>query len=226
MKMKLIRRMILTLIMAGIIEQARSTCPTSSIGAETRSITDKKSTAITTTTTPINDLSLSRVLVPIDYVHLNAMLPSYTKSVLLYQATRDGFEAFEFHSRCDNIANTVTIISNNLNYVFGGFTAAKWSSDNVYISDPTAFIFSLRRNGDVANDKLMIRDDKKAIYGNSQSGPTFGQGHDIFINVYSGLFTGSYSDIRSYIKPSGSDQRTFLTGQDWLATEIEVYQLL
>ena len=159
------------------------------------------------------------------------MLPSYTTSVLLYKATRDGFQANAFHARCDNIPNTVTVISNNLNYIFGGYTAARWSSTAKWIADPTAFIFSLRRNG-ISNDyKLPILPTEViyAIYGSSSYGPTFGY-YDIDIKDQSNILTGSYSYIYSYTPPtypSGSDRSTYLTGgyQNWLTTEIEVYQL-
>ena len=160
------------------------------------------------------------------------MLPSYSKSVLLYKATRDGFTPDAFHSRCNNVANTVTVISNNLNHVFGGFTAAKWSSTIGYIADPTAFIFSLRRNGGVTNFKLPINSTQvsNAIYNHPTVGPIFGKGWDIFINDKSNIKNGSNSDIYSYTPPtypSGSDYSTFLAGGyvDWLTTEIEVYLL-
>ena len=159
------------------------------------------------------------------------MLPSFTKSFLLYKATRDGFQPSAFHSRCDNMANTVTVISNNLNHVFGGFTPAKWNSNWEYIADSTAFIFSLRRNGGLTNFKLPIQSTKvsNAIYGYSNWGPTFGNGHDIYINEKSNINIGSSSRISSYIPPtypSGSDSATFLAGRgNWLTTEIEVYQL-
>ena len=68
---------------------------------------------------------------------------------MLYEATKYGFQVRVFNTKCYNITNTVTDIRNNFNYVFGGFTAAKWSSPvrGVWIADSIAFIFSLRRNG-------------------------------------------------------------------------------
>ena len=186
-----------------------------------------------TTTTPSNWLSLSTVLSSTELYNLNAMLSSYSKSVLLYKATRDGFQASAFHSRCDNIPNTVTVIRNNMNYVFGGFTAAKWSSTAIGasgVADPNAFIFSLRRNGGLTNYKLPIKSTQvnNAIFGWSSYGPIFG--YDIIIYDQSNIYNGSYSGISSYTPPtypSGSDIWTFLTGgfQNWLTTEIEVYQL-
>jgi hypothetical protein len=50
---------------------------------------------------------------------------------LLYRATRDGFTASAFHEKCDGKENTITIIKTNGNYVFGGYTSAKWNSNNV-----------------------------------------------------------------------------------------------
>jgi hypothetical protein len=57
--------------------------------------------------------------------------------LLLYKATRDGFTVKKFHDLCDNVPNTVTIIRNNLNFIFGGFTSARWSSTLGSISDST-----------------------------------------------------------------------------------------
>ena len=156
---------------------------------------------------------------------------------LMYRASRDGFAARAFHDRCDNVPNTVTIIKNNLNFVFGGFTAARWSSTVGYIADPTAFIFSLRRNGISNYYKLLINSTlvNNAIFGYSPFGPTFGGGNDIYIRDQSnttdiGPYVASYSNIRTYTPPtypSGSNGTLFLTGgyRNWLTTEIEVYQL-
>ena len=94
------------------------------------------------------DLSSSNIrLTSTEKSYLYAMISSYTTGTLLYRATRDGFGVSSFHTRCDKVPNRFTIIRNSFNYVFGGFTAARWSSTAGYIEDPTAFIFSLKRNG-------------------------------------------------------------------------------
>ena len=104
-----------------------------------------------------------------------------TNGVLLYRATIDGFDSKAFHSKCDGIEKTVVIIKNNLNYVFGGYTSAKWDcgSNSRYINglfktDPTAFIFSLRRNGIPKNDMFMVRKSEEAICCSYYKGPSFG----------------------------------------------------
>ena len=51
---------------------------------------------------------------------LTDMTKIMDNGILLYRATRDGFTAKSFHSKCDDIPNTVTIIKNNFNYGFGG----------------------------------------------------------------------------------------------------------
>ena len=59
---------------------------------------------------------------------------------LLYKATRDGFSAGNFHRKCDNVDNTLTIVKVTSGNIFGGFTVKKWSSNNQFVSDSNAFI--------------------------------------------------------------------------------------
>ena len=47
---------------------------------------------------------------------------------LLFRASRDGFAAATFHSRCDNKGPTVTIVKSG-NNVFGGFTEQSWKCE-------------------------------------------------------------------------------------------------
>ena len=178
-------------------------------------------------------LNSSTILSSTELNSLYSMVPFATTGVLLYKATRDGFSAKAFHDRCDNIPNTVTIIKNNLNFIFGGYTAARWTSNGTYMPDPKSFIFSLRRNGITSNYRLNIStsDISSAIYGYSSFGPTFGGGNDIYICGQSNIKYESHSQIWSYTQPttfpSGSNDKTFLTGgwNNWVTTEIEVFQL-
>ena len=61
--------------------------------------------------------------------------------VLLYRASRDGWTASNFHSRCDNKGPTVTVIKSG-NYIFGGYTEQAWQSSSkrpffLYPSSPS-----------------------------------------------------------------------------------------
>ena len=46
---------------------------------------------------------------------------------LLFRASRDGFAASTFHSKCDNKGPTVTVVKSGAN-IFGGFTEKPWTS--------------------------------------------------------------------------------------------------
>jgi len=60
---------------------------------------------------------------------LNGWLPTDLKGEwrLLFRASRDGFTAENFHSRCNNKGPTVTIVQSGEN-IFGGFTEKSWRS--------------------------------------------------------------------------------------------------
>ena len=156
------------------------------------------------------------------------------KAILLYRATRDGFGAKDYHSRCDGKTNTITIIKNDLNYVFGGYASAAWDTSNgsKYTNDPKAFLFSLRRDGKSYNDKFEIKNPLCALYGNADCGLSFGGGHDILVCDQSNITTGSYTYFgHSYCVPVGysygGNAQSFLAGNynQWTTTEIEVYQI-
>ena len=162
-----------------------------------------------------------------------AEMTKSTKGILLYRATRDGFTSEAFHSKCDGKGNTITIIKNNLNYVFGGFASSAWNSSNTWINDPNAFLFSLRRAGVSFKDKFTVKPAQYALCGNSSCGPTFGRGYDIYICNQSNTKIGSYSNFgHSYNLPNGytygQNTKDFLAGKhnQWKTTEIEVYQII
>ena len=94
----------------------------------------------------------------------------------LYQATIDGDGAINFHSKCDNIPNTLVLIKSAGNRRFGGFTTQTWDSSGNWKDDKNAFLFSL--------DKQRIYSYKNngyAIYCSEGYGPTFGCGHTIYL---------------------------------------------
>jgi hypothetical protein len=153
---------------------------------------------------------------------------------LLYRATRDGFTVSAFHEKCDEKDNTITIIKTDGNYVFGGYTAAKWTSEGAYMADTKAFIFSVRRKGISCNHKFMIKDANYAIFGHRSYGPRFGvggySGNDIEIKDKSNINIGSSTKLGTsyHYPPDNVDSKLFLAGtyDGWLTTEIEVYQMV
>ncbi|KAL9650656.1 hypothetical protein ABK040_016373 [Willaertia magna] len=104
---------------------------------------------------------------------------------LLWQGTRDGFDANTFHNKCDNKGPTVTVIKTTCGSVFGGYTRISWSRNENYGTDNTAFLFSLSSQGKNTSLKFQIsqnRYDNYAIYCSSNNGPIFGKNHDLTVS--------------------------------------------
>ena len=87
----------------------------------------------------------------------------------LYQATIDGEESSKFHSKCDGIKNTITLIKSARNRRFGGFTSESWDTSRKYKDDNTCFLFSLDKQ-----KIYQIKENCKAIACYNGYGPVFG----------------------------------------------------
>jgi len=96
------------------------------------------------------------------------------KWVLKYRASRDGFRSIDFHSKCDGIANTLTVIKAKTGNIFGGFTEQKWSSDDEDVTDPNAFIFSLVNKEEKPFKALCSNEGECALHCHEDVGPCFG----------------------------------------------------
>ena len=165
-----------------------------------------------------------------DFIHL-AIKSRLNKEVKelkkLYQATIDGDGAINFHSRCDNIPNTLVVIKSAGNRRFGGFTTMPWTStQEEWKDDPNAFLFSF--------DKKKIysyKKDGKAIYTYKDSGPAFGSAHDIYIGPHciqdKRLYTYESSSSCSY-NYNGDNNALSEDGKSSCiyAAELEVFQVI
>ena len=100
---------------------------------------------------------------------------------LLYQGTRDGFDSSNFHSKCDNIPNTLTIIKSTNGNIFGGYTDQAWDSSGQYKTDPNAFLFSLINKYNKPTI-MKIKDPQYSICCYNGYGPIFGDGFDLMIS--------------------------------------------
>ena len=97
-------------------------------------------------------------------------LPSVHKSSkpsLLYRATRDGWDASVFHSKCDNRESTIIVIETDKVYVFGGYLDKGWK-----IGD---WITSNACHANVPPTKMSFRKSAYAARGISIYGPNFGE---------------------------------------------------
>jgi hypothetical protein len=155
---------------------------------------------------------------------------SNEKFSLLYRASRDGFKASDFHSRCDGKPKTLTLIKvANKPFVFGGYASVCWSRSNQYKSDSNAFIFSLI-NKDNMPCKMKTTNPIKSICCQVDCGPIFGEGHEIYVANHSNLDAESHSSLCQTYKNErfkvGSNEATsFLAGSyKFRISEIEVYK--
>ena len=87
----------------------------------------------------------------------------------IYQATKDGGDSENFHKKCDNIPNTLTLFKSAGKRRFGAFTSKCIKSDGDSIRDKNCFLFSL--------DKKKIYPPKDNNYysfdNNIKKGPNF-----------------------------------------------------
>ena len=149
----------------------------------------------------------------------------------MYQGSRDGFQASNFHFHCDTKPNTLTIVNSTSGNIFGGFTTAEWNPNHPCQYDSKAFIFSLVN---MENRTLLFEqtsNDECSICSFKIYGPIFGSGNDIIISDSSNTNTNSCSNLgKTYIHPDyphGSDKaKTILAGSlNFQVQEIEVFQM-
>jgi hypothetical protein len=153
--------------------------------------------------------------------------PVRQKWDLIYRASQDGFEAVNFHSKCENKPNTLVIVKSTNGNVFGGYTEQTWNHTGNYKADPNSFIFSL-----INKLKKPIKMKWSKNYGiccSSSHGPIFGGGHDLNIADNGNKNTNSSSNLgHSYSHPDyayGSNEASsFLAGSsNFQVSEIEVF---
>lgn len=146
---------------------------------------------------------------------------------LIYRAVDDGYAAEDFHKKCDGHEGTLIIIKTIRSFIFGGYTKAAWSEHGSYKEDKDAFIFSLMNNEGAL--RLPVTKPQCAIYCHRAYGPTFGEGHDLFIENDCNIYRNSYSNLGgSYRHPmyayNSNDAKTFLAGSvEFQVQDIEVY---
>jgi hypothetical protein len=154
-----------------------------------------------------------------------------SKPKLLYRASRDGWNAANFHRECDNKGATLTVVKSSGGYIFGGYSSAPWNSsyDDNFCASKDAFLFSLKCYEGLSAVKMSVTNNhSQAIYCYySDYGPTFGGRHDLKIASNANTNKSSYSYIgHTYSLPPGTTNLHFLTGQkNFQVSEYEVFQV-
>ncbi|XP_068706641.1 uncharacterized protein [Montipora foliosa] len=170
-------------------------------------------------------------------VKLNSFLVPVLQSssrsgfVRCWRAKTDGWAASTFHSNCDGKGPTVTIIKVG-SYIFGGYTDLSWYSSSCgYASSSKSFIYSLYNINGFAPVKRQVKSggQSSAIYRCSNDGPTFGNGHDIYIsnnaasNRHSYTYCGNGYHLPPGYSSSGYSCRFYAGSYKFTPTDIEVF---
>jgi hypothetical protein len=149
---------------------------------------------------------------------------------LLYRGSRDGFTASNFHEKCDNRTNTLTLIETTKGFIFGGFTPIAWESNtnlNKPDSSGRSFLFSLQNARNSEPRKFMLMSGKNAIYCNSSCGPCFSGHCDLSVQYNCNTSTNNSTNLGgSYVNDTGIDGKLVFTGEhNFTVKEIEVFTI-
>jgi hypothetical protein len=88
---------------------------------------------------------------------------------LLYSPTSDTNTKEDFHKYCDNKGSTIVLVETSNGRRFGGFTSLSWKSNDQWVNDPCACIFSFDNH---KKYKLLL--PQYSYYGGPGYGPHFG----------------------------------------------------
>eukprot|EP00729_Bicosta_minor_P005850 gene5850-899_t len=161
---------------------------------------------------------------------------STTTWKLLWRGTRDGFAASEFHSRCDNQGETVTVVKSTSGFVFGGVAGVAWTSSGGWVDTTKAFLFGIRTHGSpnaAVIFTLNSEGTESAMHDLPGRGPWFGGGTDLGIANNADDNRGSSSNLgctytgNDVIHGSPSSGEQYFAGGDYFqVAEVEVFKLV
>lgn len=163
--------------------------------------------------------------------NINRLFLKDKRWLLIYKATRDGFQTEDFHRLCDNQGATLTVIQTRHRFhkkkhdsLFGGYTTIPWSSRNISYRDSESFLFLLSEDR-VTRFNLQTSENT-AVTHSPTSGPIFGS-DDIHICDRANEHHFSFSKFpMSYEDTNGLGRKTFSKSKHFLVKDIEVYIVL
>eukprot|EP00732_Lithocolla_globosa_P005638 Lithocolla_globosa_v1_NODE_5961_length_1157_cov_15.433757.p1 type:complete len:359 gc:universal NODE_5961_length_1157_cov_15.433757:1131-55(-) len=159
---------------------------------------------------------------------LNSQLNSWYPGAwtLLYRGSRDGFEATQFHSKCDHQGPTCTIIKSEGGWVFGGYASVSWNgSANGFLPDEKASLFSLI-NPRGTSPTLYSWFQNQGLFPHSGYGPVWGGAHDLCVSNQANTNNNSFTSLGySYRDTTGHGKNTFTGQEHFKVTELEVFKI-
>jgi len=95
----------------------------------------------------------------------------------IYVASRDGWNAADFHRCADGRGPTLVVAKSTGGYIFGGLATQSWSQIGTYTSTTDNWIFTLGTGSNPV--KLTIVHHQYAMHCAQNLGPIFGGGNDL-----------------------------------------------
>jgi hypothetical protein len=148
---------------------------------------------------------------------------------LVYRGSRDGFDASDFHSKCDGCSPTVTLIETTKGYIFGGFTPIAWDSSGSVKADSSekSFLFTVKNPRGNEIRQFRLTNPSRAIRCHSSYGPVFGSNWDICVYGGCNANAENYTNLGgAYANDTELDSRQVFTGEyNFTVKEIEVFAI-
>lgn len=153
---------------------------------------------------------------------------------LLYRGTRDGFDASDFHWKCDGQGKTLVLVKNASGHVFGGFASMPWRRPSFGVNKraPGSFLFTLTNMYGTQPTRFPLKSERdgSAVHHEIMYGPVFGDCSDLVIESDCNANTGSFTNFPSSYKDStwkgssifSSDTET----NHFQVQEIEVFRII
>ena len=177
-----------------------------------------------------------------------AAAPPARKLDLVYQASRDGFGAAQYHAKCDNTGGLLTIIqTNQRGWVFGGFTSESntaitqhWQQQqqqqrgyipSEYVSkhDPSAFLFTLINPHGIEPTRYVSTGETPNVVALPAYGPAFGNVGQCDLLICNSANQAAGSKVRfpvAYTDTTGHGAATFTgAATGWTVKEILVFKV-
>ena len=138
------------------------------------------------------------------------------KYKLLYRASEESYSSIYFHNKVDKYKNTLIIIKDVNNMIYGGYTRKSWDGNKIYKSDKNAIIFNLEKE-----KYYKINNERYAIFCDPDNLAIFGEGD---------LILGSEGIKSFFPKTYGNSlenkENEFTSGyRRLIPLEIEVFQI-
>ena len=150
---------------------------------------------------------------------------------LLYSPTFEANKKEDFHKNCDNKGSTIILVETTNGRRFGAFASLSWKSNDQWVNDPFACIFSFDNH---KKYKLLI--PEYAYYGGPGYGPHFGLGDQLgfYNNGKDGKDVNSMGFLDTIHNLNPNSKKTYdiqsideiTLSNNYIINKMEVYQVL